>query len=427
MTTKLLIIILAALVLMAGGSGYFTYTLTNQVDRLESQLAIYQEEQASALDAISAELDDVRDDTRVGIGVIEGELDETREAIDAIAAGVDVLENRLTATEGDIGAIAGQVGQIDERLIRTEAGVTGAVINASKIYDTVARATVRITNGTATAGSGFIYDASGRVITAYHVVEALSPIYVIMFDGRISRATISGFSELSDVAVLLLDDNPNITPVPLADSSLAKVGDPVVALGSPGDSDKPLGLRDTLTAGIISQVNRNELIEDNSVANLLQFDAPVNFGNSGCALFDARGEIIGLVIARIDASIGDGIYWAVSSNKVSKVADSIIATGSFPYPWIGVGIQELTPLLVEQMSLETANGVLVGSVFPSSPALTAGFRVDDIIITLDGIPVRNIDELVSFLAELYLPGDTVVIDVLRGASTVPLTVIVGER
>lgn len=427
MTTKLMIIILAALVLIAGGNGYFTYTLTQQVDQLESRIAVYQEEQASALDAIGADLDDVRDETRTGIGNIEGELDETRGTIDDVAKGVDSIDDRLTTAESAIGGITGQVGQLDERLLAAETGLTGAVINAGDIYDTVARATVRITNGTATAGSGFIYDTSGRVITAYHVVDGLSPIYVIMYDGRISRASVSGFSETSDVAVLLLDDNPGITPVPLADSSQAKIGDPVVALGSPGDGDNPLGLRDTLTAGIISQLNRYISLEDNAVANLLQFDAPVNFGNSGCALFDAHGEIVGLVIARIDAAVGDGIYWAVNSNKVSKVAESIITTGSFPYPWVGVGIQDLDPLLVEQMSLETTNGVLVTSVFADSPAFTAGFRADDVIIAMDGISIRNIDELVSFLAELYSPGDTVVIDVIRNGSTVPLTVIVGER
>jgi S1-C subfamily serine protease len=221
--------------------------------------------------------------------------------------------------------------------------------------------------------------------------------------------------------VLKLEDNPSIPPVALGDSSLIKIGEPVVAIGSPFE------LPDTLTAGIISQVNRTETIEDRTTPNLLQFDAPVNPGNSGGPLANATGEFIGLVIARISASTGDGIYYAVSSNKVKRVAAAIINEGSFPYPQIGIGVVDLTPQDVQERSLDSINGVLVVSVTAGEPAQAAGIRVNDIIVAMDGVPVRNYDELTSYLGEFKSPGDTALIEVIRGSSRLEISLVVGAR
>ncbi|GAI50687.1 unnamed protein product, partial [marine sediment metagenome] len=120
------------------------------------------------------------------------------------------------------------------------------------------------------------------------------------------------------------------------------------------------------------------------MANLIQFDAAVNFGNSGCPLLNSEGEVIGMVIARIEPNEGDGIYYAVSSNKLKRVTASLIAQGSFDYPWIGVGIANLTPQMVQTRALETTNGILVGEILAESPASAAGIEVDDIIMAFDG-------------------------------------------
>ncbi len=326
-----------------------------------------------------------------------------------------------------INDVTSGIEALDERIRNTEANLSTSIITADDIFDKVHQATVRITDGDSVIGSGYIMDIHGNVITAHHVIEDISTIYVMMYDGRISRANVVGSCSFSDVAVLKLENNPAIIPPPMGDSSLIRVGEPVVAIGSPGDGENPLALRDTLTSGIISQVNRFINVEGNSIPNLLQFDAAVNFGNSGCPLFNTNGEIIGLVIARIDPVSGDGINWAVASNKVRRVAEAVIANGSFAYPWVGTGISDLTPEFVEEQSLETANGVLLGEIFTGGPAQAAGLKTGDVIISFDGIPVRDSAELTSYLGEFKSPGDELIVEIIRGDEIIELLIEVGTR
>jgi len=133
------------------------------------------------------------------------------------------------------------------------------------------------------------------------------------------------------------------------------------------------------------------------------------------------------VIARIHPIEGDGIYYAVSANKVKRVAKALIAQGSYDYPWIGVGIINLTPQIVQDRALETTNGVLVGNVFSDSPAEAAGIKVDDIIVAIDGIPVRNSADLTSYLGEFKSPGDAATIGLTRGTTQLELSLEVGTR
>jgi serine protease Do len=227
--------------------------------------------------------------------------------------------------------------------------------------------------------------------------------------------------------VLKLESSPTIELPPLADSGKIRIGEPVIAIGSPGDSNTPLGLKDTLTSGIISQVNRYVDVEGNWVANMLQFDAAVNFGNSGCPLANSSGEVVGMVTARIDPNLGDGIYYAVSSNKVKRVAAAIIQSGSFAYPWVGVGITDLTPQAVQDKSLETANGVLVSDVFSDGPAEAAGIQSGDVIVAIDGMLVRDTADLTSYLGEFKSPGDSAALNIIRGTARMEISVKVGTR
>ena len=163
------------------------------------------------------------------------------------------------------------------------------------------------------------------------------------------------------------------------------------------------------------------------VPNLIQFDAPVNPGNSGGPLANANGEVVGIVVARINPSEGDGIYWAVSSNKAKRVATALIAHGSFDYPWIGTGIADLTPQIVQDRALETANGVLVTEIFDNSPAQTAGIKVDDIIVSMDNVSVKDSADLTSYLGEFKSPGDAATIGLIRGTARLNLDIKVGKR
>jgi S1-C subfamily serine protease len=430
MSKRLLISILALLVVLAGGFGYYSFTLNRQVDRLSESVTAYQAEQTARIEAVSSEVGSLRAQTQNSVDSLNSQVSGARSDIASLNTGLSAAADRITGAEEKIGGVSAQVATLDERVAGTESSLTGlskSVIDAGAVYQRAVRATVRITNGQSTAGSGFIYDAEGRVVTAYHVVNGLSPIYIMMYDGRVSRATVTGYCPFSDVAVLQLENNPSIEPLPLGDSSLINIGEPVIAIGSPGDSDEPLGLRDTLTSGVISQVNRFVNIEGNYIANLLQFDTAVNFGNSGCPLIDAKGQVVGVVNARIDPTLGDGIYWAIDSNKVKHVVEAIISQGSFAYPWIGVGVTDLTPQYATEKSLATTDGALVGSVFSSGPAQTAGILVGDIIISIDDLAARNIADLTSYLGEYKSPGDTAVIEVVRGADHLKISVIVGTR
>jgi serine protease DegQ len=186
-------------------------------------------------------------------------------------------------------------------------------------------------------------------------------------------------------------------------------------------------LRDTLNAGVISQVNRYIQIEESWIPNLLQFDAPVNFGNSGGALFNTKGEIAGIVIARINPTLGDGICFAVSANKARRVAEEIIENGFFDHPWLGVVIVELLPEEVYELELDTGNGVYITGVFGGSPAEAAGLVGGDIIMSINGVEMRNIADLTSYLAEHTSPGDTAMLEVLRDDTIIELSAEIGSR
>jgi S1-C subfamily serine protease len=427
MANKVIIGILVLLVVISGGIGYYSYTLNQQINRLDERLTSFEMEQSVRVEALSNELASLRTETQAGIGYMKEQLADAKNDIGDLRAELKSAGERITGIEEETGAINSQLQSLDERVSNAEDIISRTMVDANKVYEEVGRATVRITNGQATIGSGFIYDNDSHVVTAYHVVENLTRIFIMMDDGQVSQATTMGYCEFSDVAVLKLVSNPGITPPVIGDSSLLRVGEPVIAIGSPGDGDSPLGLRDTLTAGILSQVNRFIDVEGRWVANMLQFDAPINFGNSGCPLSNSAGEIIGLVTARIDPLRGDGIYFAVASNKFKRVVEAILDSGSFAYPWIGTGIADLTPQDVQDMSLETTNGILVTAIFANSPADLAGILTDDVIVAVDGMPVKDTGELTSYLGEYKSPGDEITIDIIRGSGSIQITLEVGER
>ena len=425
MVNKVIIGILVLLVILMGGIGYYSSTLNQQIDALGEQLTTFETEQAARIDAVSDELTTLRRETLSSVNTLEDKLGETLHEIGVLEEEIGVTQTRIASLEGDIEGVTSQVDILEDRLAGAVAEFSRSVIDASEVYQKVSQVAVRINDGQNTVGSGLILDAEAHVVTAYHVVQNLSQIYVILPDGRSSKATNIGYCQVSDIAVLKLEDDPAIEPLPLADSSQMRIGEPVVAIGS------PLDLRDTLTAGIISQVNRFAEIQYDTqsrwVANLIQFDAAVNFGNSGGPLANSDGEIVGIVIARVNPNEGDGIYYAVSANKVKRVVKALIAQGSYDYPWIGVGIANLTPQIVQDMALETTNGVLVGNVFSDSPAEAAGIKVDDIIVAIDGIPVHGAADLTSYLGENKSPQELATLTIIRDGGRLELSVRLAKR
>ncbi len=427
MAQKVIMGILVVLLVLMGGIGYYFYTLDQHIDQLGERLTAFEAEQASRINSLSMAFGNLRIETQETFSSLEAQLEETRAAVDAANKDLAAAKALINSVESEISGVSSNVESLNERITSTETDISGSVINAGNVYEKVSRATVRITNGQRVIGSGFFFDNEGHVVTAQHVISALTQIYIIMDDGRVSRATATGSCQYSDVAVLKLEISNSIEPLPFADSSKVRIGEPVITLGSPANSDIPLGMKDTLTSGIISQVNRYVDVEGYLVANMLQFDAAANFGNSGCPLANSSGEVVGMVTARIAPNLGDGIYFAVSSNKVKRVAEAIIKSGSFAYPWIGVIITDLTPQMVKEKSLETINGILVADVISDGPAKAAGIQSGDIIVAIDGVSARDTADLTSYLGEYKSPGDTTVLNILRGTTKIEISVKVGTR
>jgi serine protease Do len=386
MSNKVTISILALLVIVTVGASGYSYRLSMQVDALGRQLTAFQAEQA----ARSIELD-----------------------------------NKLTTLREETLARFSSVDRDIDRILSSVANeLSPSLINVNRIYATAKQVTVRVSDGERTVGSGFIFDGT-HVVTAYHVVESLSKVYVILPDGRVSMADTTCSCKYSDVAVLTVEGQLDIEPPTFGDSATVTIGQPVVAIGNPFD------LTETVTSGVISHINRFEEIdsatESRRVANLIQFDAAANFGNSGGALFNSEGDIIGMVVARVNPNRGDGISYAISSNVVKKIAVSLIERGFYDYPWLGAEVTNLTPEIVLARGLETTHGALVEDVQISGPARTAGVKVDDIIVAIDGTAVRNIAELVSYVAEYTSGDESVTLTLIRDTTTLELPLILRTR
>ncbi|MCH8863987.1 MAG: trypsin-like peptidase domain-containing protein [Chloroflexi bacterium] len=431
MGNKILMGVLILLVILSGSVSYYSYTVSRQVEIVSEQLARLNSEQAERIDTLSGELTVQKTEILSEVGELESGINQNLGKIGGLESKIDgIEENRLQidGLEGEISRSQDRTRLLEDEIKETaelSKSLSGAVLDANLAFEIVNQATVSISDGTQTIGSGFVYDNEGHAVTAQHVVANLSEIYLVFPDGQVRAASITGTDAFSDVAVLEFDNEIEVTPPVIADSSGLKVGEPVVVVGS------PFSLHESLTSGIVSQTNRFTDIEYNSqtrwVANLIQFDAAVNFGNSGGPLVNAAGEIIGLVIARISPLEGDGVYYAVSANKFRRVADAIIAEGSFDYPWFGVAISDLTPQMVSEMNLETIDGTLVASVMEDGPADVAGVQVNDIILSVDGIPIASVADLVSYLGEMKTPGDQATLGIRRDTTEIELSLEIGKR
>ncbi len=382
MFNKLIIGILVFLLVLTGILGAYAFNLVGEIDALSQQLTVSQEQQAAQISTLSDELATFRGET--------------------IA--------RIDALDDELGSVT--------------TGLEQSVINAGKLYEEVSKGIVRVSDGEKIVGSGFVFDADGHVVTAQHVVEGQAQIDIILPDGSVSAATIIGSCEHSDIAVLTLEHELAVEAITLADSDAVGVGEPVVVIGS------PLDLPGTITSGIVSQTHRFVEVEYDLktrwVANLIQFDAAVNFGNSGGPLLNSKGEVIGMVIARVDPKLGDGVYYAVSSNKVKRVALSLIDRGSFDYPWLGIEIVNLTPEIVRTRKLETVNGVLVKKITADSPAEAAGIKANDVMVAIDGRTVRQVSDLTWYLGEYKNPDEVVTLTLIRNGAKLELSLKLGK-
>lgn len=304
-------------------------------------------------------------------------------------------------------------------------------------------------NGDA-AGSGFVFDEEGHIITNFHVVDGITDLEVDFPSGYKVRGEVIGTDLDSDLAVIKVEAPPEeLHPLPLGDSSQLKVGQTVVAIGS------PFRFNGTMTTGIISSLGRTlDSIRTApggdffTAGDLIQTDAAINPGNSGGPLLNLDGEVIGINRAirtfnftAQDDPLNSGIGFAIAVNIAKRVVPSLIREGFFDYPYLGISsINDISLLQQEALQLPQSSGAYISTVSPDSPAEAAGLRGGseptdvfnlyaggDLITAIDGRPIQNFSDLLSYLIQQKSPGDVIILTVLRDNEEIEVELTLGKR
>jgi len=268
-------------------------------------------------------------------------------------------------------------------------------------------------------GSGVIVSPEGYLITNNHVVDGADDIEVQLADGRQAQARLVGTDPDSDVAVLKID-LAKLPAITFGNTENLQVGDAVLAIGN------PFGVGQTVTAGIVSALGRNQL-GINTFENFIQTDAAINPGNSGGALVDTGGNLVGIntaIFSRTGGSLGIG--FAIPANTARMVMESLVRDGSVVRGWIGVEPRDLTPEMAESLRLPVRSGVLITGVLQNGPAGSGGMKPGDVVVKIAGQDIANTAQLFNAVAALK-PGQPAVIAVQRGERAVELTVQVAQR
>jgi 2-alkenal reductase len=306
-------------------------------------------------------------------------------------------------------------------------------------------------SGGTSQGTGFVVSQQGYILTNSHVIttagegtpeetpEKADTVYVEFRSGERVSAQVVGFDPFDDVGLLKVDpaDHP-LDPVPLGDSSTVTVGEPVAAIGS------PFGQTTSLSVGVVSATERSiaSLTSTFDLVDAIQTDAPINRGNSGGPLFDARGLVIGInAQIRSDTGNAEGVGFAVPINSAKRSMEQLIATGRVRYAWVGVSTQTVTPAMAGELGVAAQRGAAVQRVVDSSPAADAGLRGGskeeeyegiqirtggDVIVAIDGRRVESAEDVVREVSRL-VPGDRVVFTIARGSQRLDVPIALGDR
>ena len=332
-------------------------------------------------------------------------------------------DNATTILQGDREPVVIQMAEIDTGKLMTAAEVYAANVNSTVGITTAITTNYwGFTTTSATSGSGFIISEDGYVLTNHHVIEGSSGITVSMYDGTTYDATLIGSDESNDIAVLKIEAE-GLVPVVLGSSDDLNVGDTVVAIGN------PLGeLTFSLTVGAVSAKDREVTLSSSVTMDLIQTDCAINSGNSGGALFNLYGEVIGITNAKYssnasgEASI-DNIGFAIPVNDVMPIVESVIEKGYLSTPYIGVSVSDVS---AEAQAYGIPAGAAIREVVADSPAAEAGIQSGDVITNFNGVEITGSTDLGDAVDTCQV-GDTVQVAVYRQGASVELTLTVGEK
>lgn len=266
------------------------------------------------------------------------------------------------------------------------------------------------------AGTGFIIDASGLILTNHHVIEGADRIMARLADGRTLRAERIGSDPDTDIALIKVEAPRPLPFAPLGNSDSLRVGEWVLAIGN------PLAYEHTVTVGVVSFIGRK--LFDSSLDRYIQTDAAINFGNSGGPLINSRGEVIGINAAI--SSRASNIGFAVPINQASAILPQLRENGRVSRGYIGVMLRDVDQDLQRALKLSSSEGALVQDVTAGSPGARAGIRTYDVIVAVDGKPIGSNDALIQFIAARQ-PGSSVTVQVLRDRRPLNVTVKLAER
>lgn len=299
-------------------------------------------------------------------------------------------------------------------------------------------------------GTGFVIDKEGHIVTNYHVASDAESLEVHFPSGMKVYGEVIGTDLDSDLAVIEVDVDPDmLVPLPIGDSNLIQVGQTVVAIGN------PYGLSGTLTVGVVSargrvldSMRQTETGTYFSSGDTIQTDALINPGNSGGPLLNLNGEVVGVNRAIQTAgmsitgeAVNTGIGFAISSNTVRKVVPSLIENGSYAYPYLGLSsFSNMSLAMIEELELPQQTGAYVAAVVTGGPADVAGIigggvptriqglsKGGDLIVSVDGIVIKDFSELMSYLVLETTVGDEIVLTIIRNGETIEVPVVLGQR
>ncbi len=419
---KVVIWLIVVLFVISIGAGAFAIVLNGKIGTLDSETQAFKTDTASqfstvksSITSVDSSLSVLKSDTADKFIGVKNDITGVQNDVSGLDSNLSSFKNeansRLTANQNSINSLNSNVTNLGTQF-------SESTMNVRRVYDDIIGSVCKIENSIG-SGSGFIYNADGYIITCWHVINGAAQNYVTLHDGTIKSATVVGSDRYGDIAILKITGVPNLKPVPLADTTALVSGQPVIVVGN------PLGIFETVTYGVISRTKGMiySSVCGSWITNMIQYDASTNPGNSGGPVFDSNGKVIG--IAAYSSSSAQGIFYAIASDKLERVANAIIDNGSFtncilPGNWT---IDDFTPATAIARGLDSTFGIIFLQATNVGTVAT-----NDICTAIDGMAIKDYTDFFGYISLHKSVGDSVTLTLISTTGTektVTLTLVEG--